>query len=92
MLIGYMRISKADGSQVPGLQLDALPAAGVRPRRLYEERASGKKDDRPGLEACLKSPREDDTLIVWKLDRLGRDLRHSMPFTIWWNARSAFAC
>jgi DNA invertase Pin-like site-specific DNA recombinase len=38
--------------------------------------ASGKKDDRPGLKNCLKALRKDDTLIVWKLDRLGRDLRH----------------
>ena len=76
MLIGYMRVSKADGSQVLDLQRDALLAAGVKPSRLYEDQASGKKDDRPGLDACLKSLREGDTLIVWKLDRLGRNLRH----------------
>lgn len=76
MLIGYMRVSKADGSQVLDLQRDALLAAGVKPSRFYEDRASGKKDDRPGLDACLKSLRERDTLIVWKLDRLGRNLRH----------------
>ena len=76
MLIGYMRVSKADGSQVFDLQRDALLAAGVEPSRLYQDQASGKEDDRPGLEACLKSMREDDTLIVWKLDRLGRNLRH----------------
>ena len=76
MLIGYMRVSKADGSQVLDLQRDALIADGVRPSHLYEDQASGKKDDRPGLEACLKSLREGDTLIVWKLDRLGRSLRH----------------
>ena len=76
MLIGYMRVSKADGSQVFDLQRDALLAAGVEPSRLYQDHASGKKDDRPGLEACLKSLREADTLIVWKLDRLGRNLRH----------------
>jgi DNA invertase Pin-like site-specific DNA recombinase len=40
------------------------------------DQASGKKDERPGLEACLKALREGDTLIVWKLDRLGRNLRH----------------
>ena len=51
-------------------------AAGVKPSRLYEDEASGKKDDRPGLNACLKSLREGDTLVVWKLDRLGRNLRH----------------
>ena len=65
-----------DGSQVFNLQHDALVAAGVEVARLYQDRASGKTDDRPGLEACLKSLREDDTLIVWKLDRLGRNLRH----------------
>ncbi len=46
------------------------------PAHLYEDQASGKKDDRPGLAACLKALREGDTLQVWKLDRLGRDLRH----------------
>ena len=76
MLIGYMRVSKADGSQVLDLQRDALIAAGVERSHLYEDQASGKKDDRPGLEACLKALRECDTLIVWKLDRLGRNLRH----------------
>ena len=76
MLIGYMRISKADGSQVLDLQRDALLAASVKSSRLYQDHASGKKDDRPGLEACLKSLREGDTLVVWKLDRLGRNLRH----------------
>jgi DNA invertase Pin-like site-specific DNA recombinase len=43
----------------------------VKSSRLYQDQASGKKDDRPGLEACIKSLREGDTLIVWKLDRLG---------------------
>ena len=76
MRVGYMRVSKADGSQVLDLQRDALIAVGVKPSRLYQDQASGKKDDRPGLEACLKSLREGDTLIVWKLDRLGRNLRH----------------
>jgi DNA invertase Pin-like site-specific DNA recombinase len=76
VLIGYMRVSKADGSQVLDLQRDALIAAGVKRSHLYEDQASGKKDDRPGLEACLKALREGDTLIVWKLDRLGRNLRH----------------
>ena len=76
MLIGYMRVSKTDGSQTTDLQRDALTAAGVDPAHLYEDLASGKKDDRPGLAACLKALREGDTLLVWKLDRLGRDLRH----------------
>jgi DNA invertase Pin-like site-specific DNA recombinase len=76
MLIGYMRVSKADGSQVLDLQRDALLAAGVETGHLYEDMASGKRDDRPGLAACLKALRTGDTLVVWKLDRLGRDLRH----------------
>lgn len=76
MLIGYMRVSKNDGSQGLNLQRDALLAADVSADHLYEDYASGKKDDRPGLAACLKALREGDTLVVWKLDRLGRDLRH----------------
>jgi DNA invertase Pin-like site-specific DNA recombinase len=74
-LIGYMRISKADGSQVLDLQRDALMAAGVSERHLYSDTASGKQDDRPGLASCLQALREGDTLLVWKLDRLGRSLR-----------------
>jgi DNA invertase Pin-like site-specific DNA recombinase len=76
MLIGYMRVSKSDGSQVLDLQRDALLAAGVDPESIYEDMASGRRDDRPGLAACLKALRSGDTLVVWKLDRLGRDLRH----------------
>jgi len=76
VLIGYMRVSKADGSQVLDLQRDALLGAGVTAVHLYEDLASGRRDDRPGLAACLKAVRSGDTLLVWKLDRLGRDLRH----------------
>ena len=76
MLVGYMRVSKADGSQNTDLQRDALIAAGIDADALYEDHASGKKDDRPQLAACVKALREGDTLVVWKLDRLGRDLRH----------------
>lgn len=76
MLVGYVRVSKADGSQVADLQRDALCAAGVDPDHIYEDQASGKRDDRPGLTACLKALRDGDTLVVYKLDRLGRDLRH----------------
>ncbi|HYZ21902.1 MAG TPA: recombinase family protein [Rhodopila sp.] len=76
MLIGYMRVSKADGSQVLDLQRDVLLAAGVKSRHLYEDLASGRRDDRPGLLACIRALRKGDTLVVWKLDRLGRDLRH----------------
>ena len=76
MIIGYARVSKADGSQTTDLQRDALLAEGVQEKHIYEDHASGKKDDRPGLSNCLKALREGDTLIVWKLDRLGRDLHH----------------
>ena len=76
MLIGYMRVSKSDGSQTTDLQRDALIAAGVNPAHLYEDQASGRHDARLGLAAMLKALRPGDTLVVWKLDRLGRDLRH----------------
>ncbi len=75
MLIGYCRVSKADGSQDTALQRDALSQAGVADDRIYEDEASGAKADRPGLDACLKAVRPGDTLVVWKLDRLGRSLR-----------------
>ena len=71
-----MRVSKADGSQGLDLQKDALLASGVEASSLYEDYASGKLDDRPGLNACLKSLRQGDILVVWKLDRLGRNLHH----------------
>lgn len=77
VLIGYARVSKADGSQIIDLQRDALAKAGVDlEHHLYTDAASGKRDDRPGLDACIKALRHGDTLVVWKLDRLGRDLRH----------------
>lgn len=76
MLIGYMRVSKADGSQTLDLQRDALLEAGIHPSRLYDDLASGRKDDRPGLTACMKALQPGNTLVVWKLDRLGRDLKH----------------
>lgn len=75
-LVGYVRVSKADGSQVLDLQKDALLNAGVSQAMVYEDYASGKVDDRPGLDSCLKALRPGDTLVVWKLDRLGRNLRH----------------
>jgi DNA invertase Pin-like site-specific DNA recombinase len=76
MLVGYMRVSKADGSQTVDLQKDALLEFGVEGSNLYEDAASGKIEDRPGLTSCLKALRPDDILIVWKLDRLGRNLKH----------------
>jgi DNA invertase Pin-like site-specific DNA recombinase len=70
MRIGYARISTDD--QTLDLQRDALKRA--KCRQVYEERASGKSSERPQLDACLKSLREGDTLVVWRLDRLGRSL------------------
>ena len=77
MLIGYARVSKTDGSQSLDLQRDALRAAGIdNATNLYHDRASGVRDDRPGLDSCLRALRKDDVLVVWKLDRLGRNLAH----------------
>ena len=76
MLIGYARGSKTDGSQLLDLQRDALLDAGVDEERIYEDRVSGRHDHRPGLEACLKALQPGNTFVVWKLDRLRRNLRH----------------
>jgi len=76
MLLGYVRVSKSDGSQNLDLQKDALEAYGVEKENIYSDYASGKLDDRPDLQACLKALRTGDTLVVWKLDRLGRNLQH----------------
>ena len=76
MLIGYARVSKADGSQSLDLQQDALRAEGVEAINLYHDLASGVRDDRPGLDSCLRALRKGDVLVVWKLDRLGRNLAH----------------
>ena len=77
MLIGYMRVSKAYGSQTLDLQRDALLAAGVESGHLYEDQASGKRDKRPGLEVCLKALRQDDTLVASSVPC--RALRRSWP-------------
>lgn len=77
MLIGYARVSKSDGSQNLDLQRDELIKVGVDKKMIYEEYASGKREGRPILDSCLKALRpNEDTLVVWKLDRLGRNLRH----------------
>lgn len=76
MLVGYMRISTAEGRQSTDLQRDALLTAGVDARNLYDDVASGAKVDRPGLARCLEYLTKGDVLVVWKLDRLGRSLPH----------------
>jgi DNA invertase Pin-like site-specific DNA recombinase len=72
MLIGYARISTLD--QTLALQQDALNAAGCE--QLYTDTASGARTDRPGLAQALSHLRAGDTLVVWRLDRLGRSLAH----------------
>ena len=76
MLVGYMRVSTDGDRQVLDLQRDALLAAGVDERHLFEDRASGSRDDRAGLGKALAFIRAGDCLVVWKLDRPGRSLPH----------------
>jgi hypothetical protein len=71
-LLGHARVSTTD--QQPQLQIDALERAGCY--RVFTETASGTRADRPTLEQVLDQLRPGDTLVVWKLDRLGRSLRH----------------
>jgi DNA invertase Pin-like site-specific DNA recombinase len=76
MLVGYMRVSSDNDRQTTDLQRDALLTAGVDPRHLFEDKASGTRDTRPGLQQALDYVRSGDCLVVWKLDRLGRSLSH----------------
>jgi DNA invertase Pin-like site-specific DNA recombinase len=82
MLVGYMRVSSTDDRQTVDLQRDALVAAGVDERHLHTDKAFGARDDRPGLKTCLEYLNAGDTLIVWKLDRLGRSLSHLLAIVI----------
>jgi DNA invertase Pin-like site-specific DNA recombinase len=77
MRIGYARVSTDD--QTLDLQLDALHRA--KCQQIYKEHASGKNAARPELDACLKSLRKGDTLVVWRLDRLGRSLGDLIQLT-----------
>jgi DNA invertase Pin-like site-specific DNA recombinase len=71
MLIGYVRVSKSDGTQTLAPQRDAMLVAGVDPARIYEDLASGRRDGRPGLTACLKAIQPGNsigsaaTYIIW---------------------------
>lgn len=76
MLIGYARISTDD--QNLALQHDALTAAGCE--KIYEDRISGARAERPGLALAMEVARAGDTLIVWRLDRLGRSLKDLIAF------------
>ena len=71
---GYVRVSTME--QDPAGQLDAMAVAGVDRGRVFVEYASGGCDDRPELAAVLKLLRPGDTLVVWRLDRLGRSMPH----------------
>lgn len=73
MLIGYARVSTDD--QNLDLQIDALKKAGVEEENIFHEHVSGAKTHRPALQECMKMLRRGDTLIVWRLDRLGRRLK-----------------
>lgn len=74
--VGYMRVSTADGSQKLDMQETALIEAGVSPNKIYSDMASGASDDREGLKYLLKSLNPGDTVVVWKLDRLGRNVKY----------------
>lgn len=76
MLIGYMRVSSDSDRQSTDLQRDALLKAGVDGRNIFEDRASGARDDRTGLGEALEYVHPGDVFVVWKLDRLGRSLTH----------------
>lgn len=73
-LIGYARVSK--GEQNLNLQLDALTEYGCLKKNIFIDKISGSKSERPGLSNCLTSLQEEDTLVIWRLDRLGRSLKH----------------
>jgi DNA invertase Pin-like site-specific DNA recombinase len=76
MLVGYMRVSTSGDRQVLDMQRDALLAAGVDARHLFEDRVTASRDDRAGLTKALAFIKPGDCLVVWKLDRLGRSLPH----------------
>ena len=72
--IGYARVSTLE--QELNLQIDALLKEGVKKENIFLDKVSGQKKERPGLDKCLSSLKSGDTLIVWRLDRLGRSMPH----------------
>ncbi len=87
MLVGYMRVSSDTDRQTTALQRDALLRAGVDPRHLFSDHASGARDQRPGLRQALAYVHAGDCLVVWKLDRLGRSLPHLLQILTTLQAR-----
>ena len=83
MLLGYARVSTND--QNLDLQLDALRLHGCE--RFFSDVVSGAKASRPGLDEMLKNAREDDVIVIWKLDRLGRSLKHLVELVAELNER-----
>jgi len=73
-LIGYARVST--GEQDMALQIDALKEIGCEETDIFMDNASGIRSDRPGLDACIEILKPGDTLVVWRLDRLGRSMPH----------------
>jgi DNA invertase Pin-like site-specific DNA recombinase len=76
MLIGYIRISTNDKLQLLDQQRNALVVEGIYESNIYHDTALLQNAVKPGLQACLKALKPGDTLVVWKLDRLGRNLKH----------------
>lgn len=73
-LIGYARVSTS--AQDLNLQIDALKKIGCEKKNIFTDIVSGSKNDRPGLKECLEILQSGDTLVVWRLDRLGRSMSH----------------
>lgn len=76
--IGYARVSKHD--QDVQLQIDALELAGCARNKIFIDKISGVRTERPGLDKCMEVLKSGDTLLVWRLDRLGRSMAHLVNF------------